>query len=240
MAWLILFLVAVVTLIVAGSRRMRIPREPQREGPEDARVVKGYDRLCGWPIMKAERYLALRALRKLHPMGKLIDIGCGPGYLVNRLSRMFPDLQIIGIDINQDMLHQAVSNFPSIGNVQFREGDAQALPFPDEEVDVIVSTGAFHHWDNGPRSLREFHRVLKPGGQFLILDLRRDARWLFYWLVKMAQVFMPADIKRVNGAVGSVWSSYTVGEMGKLLKESPFSVWRLKPALGWMFIYGTK
>lgn len=190
--------------------------------------------------MKAERYLALRALKKLHPRGTLIDVGCGPGYLVNSLGHKYPDLQIIGVDINRDMLRHAIINFPSRNNVRFCRGDAQALPFPDGEVDVIVSTGAFHHWESGPMALQEFHRVLKPGGRFLILDLRRDVRRAVLWTVKLVQMFMPGDIKRVNGAVGSVWSSYTAAEMSVLLEQSPFPVWRIDPHLGWMFVRGRK
>jgi len=189
--------------------------------------------------MKAERYLALRALKKLRPAGTLVDVGCGPGYLVGSINRRFPDARIIGMDISRDMLCMAISNFPD-GSIAFCRGDAQALPFPDDGIDFIISTGAFHHWPNGLRSLQEFHRVLSPGGQLLILDLRRDMRRMFYWTVKLIQAFMPGDIKRVNGAVGSVWSSYTPAEMSKLMAESPFSLWRLDPALGWMFTWGQK
>jgi ubiquinone/menaquinone biosynthesis C-methylase UbiE len=240
MIWLITILLAVlVLLVVAGFRKMHIPREPQREGPEDAQVVEGYNRFSRWPVMMAERYLVLRVMKPLGPAGTLVDVGCGPGYLANSIRRGFPHLRIICMDISRDMLHRAGRNFPG-KNIEFLSGDAQAMPFADGAIDFIVSTGAFHHWESGLGALREFHRVLKPGGQLLVFDLRRDMRHIFYWLTKLLQAFMPADIKRVNGAVGSVWASYTVEEMESLLHKSPFAVWRLYPAPGWMIIKGRK
>jgi ubiquinone/menaquinone biosynthesis C-methylase UbiE len=239
MWWQVASLVAVAGLAVAGLTRTRLAREPEREGPEDPGVVKGYDQLSRGLVMNVERYLTLRALKKLGPAGTLLDVGCGPGYLAGRISRRFPRVRVIGMDINRDMLCRALSNFPD-RSIDFCRGDAQALPFPDNAIDFIITTGAFHHWPDGRRSLQEFHRVLIPGGQLLILDLRRDMRRIMYWTVKLLQAFMPADIKRVNGAVGSVWSSYTPEEMRTLMGQSPFSAWRLDIAPGWMYTRGRK
>lgn len=241
MTWFLLALaIAILSVIIAGYPKMKVAREPQREGPQDPQVVKAYDRLSRWPIHRVERYIALKFLKTLHPEGALIDVGCGPGYLVDSISRQFPQLKVIGIDISEDMLTQARKNFPASERTWFRQGDAQALPCSNEEVDFVLSTGAFHHWGNAARSLHEFHRVLKPGGQLLILDLRRDARRFFYWLAKLAQLTMPRDIQRVNGAVGSVWSSYTLTEMEGLLNQSPFTDWKIKPGFGWMFVWARK
>jgi ubiquinone/menaquinone biosynthesis C-methylase UbiE len=241
MTWFLLALAMLILgVIIAGYPKMKTDREPQREGPQDPHVVKAYNRLSRWPIHRAERHIALKFLKKLHPEGILIDVGCGPGYLVDSISHQFPQLRVIGIDINQDMLAQARHNFPASERAWFRHGDAQALPCSNEEVDFVISTGAFHHWGNAARSLREFHRVLKPGGQLLILDLRRDARRWFYWLANLVQLTMPRDIQRVNGAVGSVWSSYTPAEMEGLFSQSPFNGGKIRPQLGWMFVWARK
>jgi len=235
MVWLV-FLVLIPVLAIAGYPRMKIPREPQREGPQ---AVSGYDRVSRGLILSTGRYLTLRFLKRLHPQGTLIDVGAGPGYLANSISHKFPYLRVISLDINEAMLRQAAKNFPHL-RFELCRGDAQALPFSDGTVDFIVSTAAFHHWEDPAQVLNEFHRVLKPGGQFLILDMRRDARRFYYWLIKLMQRFMPQDIKRSNGAVGSFWASYTVAEMDKLLLKSTFSVWKTRPQSGWMFVWGQK
>ena len=219
--------------------RLDIPRQRQREGPEDLEVVSAYDHVSRGLALRVARYLALKRLKALHPFGVLLDVGCGPGYLAAAISRESKGLFVIGVDINQDMLNKAAQNFPvSPGRLEFRKGDALALPFADKYADFIVSTGAFHHWMEGARSLQEFHRILKPGGQFLILDLRRDARRWFYAIARIAQRLMPADIRRVNGAVGSIWASYTPSEMDAMLSQSPFQRWKIAPHPGWMFIWG--
>ena len=74
--------------------------------------------------------------------------------------------------------------------------------------DTVVSTLSLHHWPDPKQALEEIHRVLKPGGQFLIFDLRRDARRFVYWLLRFAKIFVvPAAIRRVNEPVGSALAS---------------------------------
>lgn len=240
MVWVIAGSLALVGLALC-LRRLNIPRQRQREGPEDPQVVTAYDRVSRGIILRIARRLALKRLRALHPSGVLLDVGCGPGYLAQAISHELPGLRVIGVDVNDDMLDIAAKNFPgSPGRLEFSKGDAMALPFPDGYADFIVSTGALHHWTDGARPLDEFYRVLKPGGEFLIQDLRRDSRVWFYALARLAQVFMPADIRRVNGAVGSIWASYMPREMTGMLTLSQFRKWEVTPGPGWMFIHGQK
>ncbi len=56
----------------------------------------------------------------------------------------------------------------------FLLGDAQKLPFNDNTVDFLVTSLSVHHWADAFIGISEIHRVLKPGGQLLIFDLRRD------------------------------------------------------------------
>jgi len=217
------------------------PRARQREGPEDAGVVAAYDRVSRGIILRVERWLALRALGELRPSGRLVDVGSGPGYLAAAISRRYPALRVTGVDINRDMLTLARKNFPPRpGGPDFLVGDALCLPLAAETADIIISTGAFHHWMDGPGSLGEFHRVLAPGGRLLILDVRRDIRRYFYLAVRLAQMLMPSDIRRVNGAAGSIWASYTPLEMAALMSRSPFRDWRIMARPVWMMVRGKK
>ncbi|MEW5813837.1 MAG: class I SAM-dependent methyltransferase [Spirochaetota bacterium] len=94
-----------------------------------------------------------------------------------------PHLRIIGMDIAEEMITIASNNAASIGynnRVTFRRGDVTKLPFEDHAVDFVVSTLSLHHWSDPTQALREIYRILKPSGQFLIFDLRRDARRFLY------------------------------------------------------------
>ena len=183
-------------------------------------------------------------LKKRHPTGLMVDVGCGPGYLVADIARAFPHLHIIGVDIAEEMMQLATHNLSSLGfaeRVSFRQGDVQELPFEDNAVDFVVSTLSLHHWPDPKQALEEIHRVLRPGGQFLIFDLRRDARRVFYWLLRFAKTFVvPTAIRRINEPVGSALSSYTPVESEALLSGTPFQQWTIKPGLAWMFLWGRK
>ena len=59
----------------------------------------------------------------------------------------------------------------AISNVEFRQADVEALPFADEEFDLVVSRYSAHHWPNPLAALREFRRVLAPAGSLLLADV---------------------------------------------------------------------
>ena len=232
-----------VAVIVLLSRPMKIPREPDREGIEDAEAVRAYNRVSRWPIFTIERHIMLSALAKYKPQGILVDIGCGPGYLAAQISRRFPGLRVVGVDISNEMLSTAKRNWSSRSypNVEFVMGDAQRLPFPDSTVDFIVSSFSLHHLANAEIAVREIHRVLKPDGQFLILDVRRDGPRFFYYTLRLGQALAaPAAIRRNNGAVGSFWASYTPAELRGIFATVPWQKAQIQNGVGWILASGSK
>ena len=245
MTWIMaltLSAVVIIILIVLLARPMKIPREPDREGVEDEDAVRAYNRVSRWPIFTLERSIVMHALTKHQPRGWLLDVGCGPGYLVARISRSFPDLSVIGLDISDQMATIAKNNWlsSSRGNKGFLVGDAQRLPFSDNTIDYVVSSLSLHHWKDAPAALREIYRVLKPGGRFLVFDLRRDGRRFFYYLLVLGQLILgPKAIRRTNGAVGSFWASYTAPELETMLSEIPFRQWQVQRRFGWMLASGS-
>lgn len=243
--WLITAVILVVILVaMLGRSRVAIPRQASAEGIENTSAVQAYNRISRWPQFRFLRRMVVGELKKYHPEGVIVDVGCGPGYLVAVMAKSFPNLHIIGVDIAEEMVQLATRNLPYLvfgAQVEFRQGDVQELPFEDKTVDFIVSTFSLHHWSELKPALEEFYRVLKPGGQFLIFDLRRDARLMFYWLLRFAQTFVvPAVMRSINEPTGSAKSSYTPVEVEAFLTRTPFQHWRIKPGFGWMFIWGRK
>jgi ubiquinone/menaquinone biosynthesis C-methylase UbiE len=142
------------------------------------------------------------------------------------------------------MVQKVSQNLDLLGiskRVSFRQGDIQTLPFEDNSLDFIVSTLSLHHWSEPKRVLSEISRILKPGGQFLIFDLRRDSWRLVYWIIKFAQTFvMPTVMRRVNEPINSFLACYTPGEMEALLSEAAFRQGKVKPGIFWLLTWGYK
>jgi ubiquinone/menaquinone biosynthesis C-methylase UbiE len=95
-----------------------------------------------------------------HQSGKIADIACGTGILSDRIERELHPEAIYGVDMSDGMLAQARARS---NRVQWLRGPAERLPFDDGALDAVVTTSAFHFFDQ-PAALREFHRVLAPGG----------------------------------------------------------------------------
>jgi len=95
-----------------------------------------------------------------HGAQKIGDIACGTGILADRIAGELQPAEVYGVDMSEGMLRQAQERS---NEVRWLKGPAEKLPFADEELDAVVTTSAFHFFDQ-PAALREFYRVLAPGG----------------------------------------------------------------------------
>ena len=244
--WILTGLVIIaMALLIAGSRRLDTTRlvSPD-EGIDDVEVARGYDKISRWPQFRLLRKFIIAELRRCHPNGTLVDIGCGPGYLIADILRAFPKLSVIGVDIAEEMLQQAAGNLSSPSfkeRISFRQGDIHKLPFESGSVDFVVSTLSLHHWSEPLEAINEIYRILKPDKRFLLFDLRRDSPHLFYWIMRFAQTFiLPAAISRIKEPTGSALASYTSSELKQILSKTPFKEWSIKQGIFWSFVAGEK
>jgi ubiquinone/menaquinone biosynthesis C-methylase UbiE len=103
--------------------------------------------------------------------GRLLDVACGPGVVTAALA---PDASaVVAFDATEPMLEKAKARCAKagLGNVAFRSGDAENLPFDDAEFDGVVTRLAIHHFANPQRALDQMFRVLRPGGTAVIVDV---------------------------------------------------------------------
>jgi ubiquinone/menaquinone biosynthesis C-methylase UbiE len=124
----------------------------------------------------------IAALRS-HQPARVADIACGTGILADRIERELSPEAVYGVDMSPGMLAEAQQRST---RVQWLTGPAERLPFEDGTLDAVVTSSAFHFFDQ-PAAVREFHRVLAPGGMAAVtalsprhpLPLRRllGARW---------------------------------------------------------------
>jgi len=114
------------------------------------------------------------SLEPLNSGDAVLDIGCGAGvdslvagHLVGAGGR------VVGIDVTPAMIEKARAHQARLGlaNVTFQVADAEALPFPDNDFDAVISNGVFNLTLNKAKALAEVHRVLKPGGRLLLADM---------------------------------------------------------------------
>jgi SAM-dependent methyltransferase len=96
---------------------------------------------------------------------RVLDVGCGTGELAKRIRERFPRTVVVGCDFSAGMLRRAGAKGDFAHWVR---GDACRLPFRHGAFDVVVSTEAFHWFPDQDAALREFHRVLVPGGRLLL------------------------------------------------------------------------
>jgi len=105
---------------------------------------------------------------------RVLEIAPGPGYLAIELAKL-TGCRMVGVDISRTFVRMANENASNAGvDIAFDEGDAADLPLPTDAFDFIVCTAAFKNFARPLAALDEMHRVLKPGGIALIIDLRKD------------------------------------------------------------------
>jgi len=108
------------------------------------------------------------ALIKLSPDAKILELGCGPGYMWKENAGRIPSTWDITLsDLSSGMLDSAWRNLVVTGrNYKFKEIDAQEIPFEKETFDAVIANHMLYHVPDRPKAIAEIKRVLKTGGHF--------------------------------------------------------------------------
>jgi ubiquinone/menaquinone biosynthesis C-methylase UbiE len=137
-------------------------------------VARWYDRSSR---KDAQRFRDLAArLRAVSPQGgDVLEVAPGPGFLAIEMAKSGA-YRVAGLDVSRTMVELARGNAAEAGiDVDFRQGNASAMPFADESFDLLACSAAFKNFSEPHKALEEMYRVLRPGGTALVLDLRKDA-----------------------------------------------------------------
>jgi ubiquinone/menaquinone biosynthesis C-methylase UbiE/DNA-binding transcriptional ArsR family regulator len=120
------------------------------------------------------------ALEKLMPSDLILaDVGCGTGSLSLELARFAK--RVVAIDLSRAMLTRAahLAKEKKISNVEFRRGDVEKLPIPDNSVDAAFCVMVLHFLENPDRAIQELCRITRPGGSVIVVDLvPHEEEWM--------------------------------------------------------------
>jgi SAM-dependent methyltransferase len=164
-----------------------------------------------------EQRAATLAALELRPGERVIDIGCGPGYLANEMAAAVgQDGFVLGVDPSPSMLAIAGRRDKVRGaaRVKLEQGSANDLPSPDDSFDAAVSTQVYEYVEDMEGALAEVRRTLKPRGRLAILDTDWDSivwrssddermtRVLHAWDEHLAHPHLPRDLPKLLADAG--------------------------------------
>jgi ubiquinone/menaquinone biosynthesis C-methylase UbiE len=124
--------------------------------------------------MEDFRQEAKTVANRLTSGSRVLEVAPGPGFFAIELAKL-GDFKITGLDISRAFVQIASENArKACVEVEFRLGDASAMPFESGAFDFVYCAAAFKNFSEPIKALDEMHRVLRPGGEAVVADLRKD------------------------------------------------------------------
>ena len=135
-------------------------------------------------------------LIKIRPHGSVLDLGTGTGDLARETLTQYPKSRVTAADFTLEMMQVGKQD----GSLNFSAADALSLPFKEHTFDAIVSGFLMRNVSDVQQTLREKHRVLKPGGRIVILDTTRPKKnWLSPFIKFHMHVIIPTLGRLLSG-----------------------------------------
>ena len=168
----------------------------------------------------AELNAFVKDILSLQEENKVLEIGFGPGKLINEMAAITTDGVVTGIDFSQVMLKKASKlnkQYISKGKVILRKGECSSLPFDNESFDKLCSINTLYFWKEPGQNFSEMFRVIKSGGK-IVIGFRDDKQ--------MNNLNLSAD----------VFSYYSQEDVVNMLAEAGFANAHIKEKEGRPFV----
>ena len=163
-----------------------------------------------------------RALGLLMPPIDVADLGCGDGYLTIEAARWAK--RVTAIDRSPDVLTRGkeLARRRGVKNITWKRGDLQKVPIDDASMDLVLLSQALHHADDPDAALHEAHRILRPGGRVLLLDLREHGE---AWVTStLGDRWLGFDDKSLEKLITATGFTDAVVRVGASRTGDPFAV----------------
>lgn len=156
---------------------------------------------------------------------RLLEVGCGRGFYVNTIGRLFPKLKIWGVDLNNDYLKKADK---LDGKVKLIRADVSKLPFEDNYFDKVIASEILEHVEDDSKALREIFRVLRPGGRLIVTVPNKNYPFLWdplnYILEKTTGKHLPSNIWWLSGIWADHKRLYDTNDLRGRVEKSGFVI----------------
>ncbi|MBF6101676.1 bifunctional 2-polyprenyl-6-hydroxyphenol methylase/3-demethylubiquinol 3-O-methyltransferase UbiG [Nocardia cyriacigeorgica] len=148
---------------------------------------------------------------------RILDVGCGGGYTTEFLHGR--GAQVSGVDVSPKLVEAATRHAAETGKeIEYKVGAAEALPFDDATFDVVTCVDVLEHVKSPADSVREIHRVLKPGGIFLYDTINRTMR------SRVMMIWLPERVLGIVPKGAHDWADFiTPQEMDNYLRATGFT-----------------
>lgn len=199
------------------------------------RIAHRYDllnRVLSLGIDTQWRRKAIRQALMSSPQ-RALDIATGTGDMAILLARKAPDCEITGLDISARMLdiaREKIAKRGLSGQVEFKQGDSENLPFADNTFQVITVAFGVRNFENTLQGLKECYRVLQPSGQLVVLEFSQPTvtpfKQLYFAYFKYVLPFIGKWTSRDSKAYKYLFESSQVFPAGtefvKILEKAGF------------------
>jgi len=133
------------------------------------------------------------------------DLGAGEGTVSQLLARRAK--KVIAVDNSEKMVEfgTKLAREHGVANLEYRQGDLESLPISKSEVDVAFFSQSLHHAQHPAKAMAEAHRILKPGGRVIVLDLLKH------------------HFEEARAMYADLWLGFTKVELQRYMKEAGFT-----------------
>lgn len=133
----------------------------------------------------------------IRPGNYVLDVGCGWGRSISGIKYFMPGAIIVGVDSDQvrlDKAREILDDLQLGDNVELKVGDADNLAYDDNTFDVVISARLLQYVPDPVHTVKEFHRVLKPGGRLVVTAPNKlnPIRFLTYGRI----LYSPGTVKK--------------------------------------------